>query len=99
MDICEALIPAAVAKGEPFVVEAQLVQERRVDVVDIERVDDRGVAKFVRLAKRHSGFESASGKKDRISVYMMIPSGVGVDRRSVGGAPHFARNHQQDLVR
>ena len=50
VNVGQAVVAAAVAEGQSRVVEAELVQDRGVDVVDRQRVDDRGVAELVGLA-------------------------------------------------
>ena len=42
----EAVIAAAVTEGKAFVVEAQLVEDGGVDVVDVDGIDD-GVGSFI----------------------------------------------------
>ena len=47
VDVGEAVVAAAVAEGEALVVEAELVEDRGVDVVDGQGVGDDGVAEVV----------------------------------------------------
>ena len=89
MHVREPLIAAAVAEGELFVVDAHLVQQRGVDVVNVERVADDGIAELIRLAKCHATLKAATGHEDRIAVHMVIAAaGVG-DFRRVRRAAHL----------
>src|SRR4051812_44339674 len=49
----ELLIEPAVEVGQPVGVAAQLLQDRRVQVLDVEAVAHRGAAQLVRLAHAH----------------------------------------------
>ena len=50
MDVGEPVVAAGVAEGEAFVVDAELVQQRSVDVVDAHGVARDGVAELVGFA-------------------------------------------------
>ena len=50
MDVGETVIAAIMPPGESLVVEAQLVQERGVEVVHVNFVGDGAVPPFVGLA-------------------------------------------------
>ena len=46
-DVGQAVITAGVAVGQAFVVEAEEMQDRRVEVVDVDFILDRSKAEFV----------------------------------------------------
>ena len=59
MNVGQPKIAALVAVGQPFVVEAQAMQNRRVEVVDVDRVLGDVVAEVVRLTD-HTRFNAAA---------------------------------------
>src|SRR6185437_10781850 len=64
--------PAVVGVGEPPVVEAEGVQQRRVEVVDRHLVLDRLVAELVRLPEDESALEAAAGQPEREAVAVVV---------------------------
>ena len=67
MDVGQPLVAAAEAEGELGVVEAQLVQDRGVDVVESSGLIDGGVAELVGLAVGGAALEAAAGQADACS--------------------------------
>jgi hypothetical protein len=61
MDIGETHVSAAEADSELFVVEAEQVKHRGVQVVHLDLVFHRVVAQLVGLAKVHPALDAASG--------------------------------------
>ena len=59
MDVGEAVIAAAVAVGQAFVIEAHLVQDRGVQVVDVDLVLDRVPAVVVGRSVDHAAANSS----------------------------------------
>ena len=72
MHIRETLIAATVAEGELFVVDAHLMQQRGVDVVDAHGVAGDGIAEVIGLAEGYAVFESTTSHEDGVTVHMMI---------------------------
>ena len=62
MDVGQAEIAASVAVGQLLVVEAEQVQERRVQVVDVHLVLRHVEAELVALANRHASLHAAAGQ-------------------------------------
>ena len=61
LDAGQPLVEALVVVREPLVVDAQQVQDRRVEVADVERVLDDVVAEVVRLAVDRAPLRPAAG--------------------------------------
>ena len=61
VDVGQAEVSAGVAVGELFVVEAEQVEHRGVEVVDRNWVLDGSEAKFVGCSVDGSAFDSAAG--------------------------------------
>ena len=55
MDVGEAEVAALEAEGQLLVVEAEQVQDRGVEVVDVDAVFDGAEAEFVGLAEDGAG--------------------------------------------
>ena len=53
MDISEAEVTALEAEGESLVIDAQLPQDGRMEIVHVDRVFHDVVAKVIRLAMGH----------------------------------------------
>ena len=64
MDVGEAVVAAAVAEGEPLVIDAELVEDRGVDVVDVDGIGDDGIAEVIGRTVGHPPTEAAAGKED-----------------------------------
>src|SRR4030095_15221610 len=78
--IGQAEIAAAVAVGEPFVVEAHEVQDGRVQVVDVHAVLDRGIAHLVGGAVQGPAFATAAGQPHR-EAEMVVVAASALSRR------------------
>ena len=63
MHIGQPVVAAAVAEGEAFVVEAELVQDRGMQVVDGQWIEDGVRAELVGLAIGDATFEAATRHK------------------------------------
>lgn len=59
-DIREPIITAGVAEGEPGVIQAELIQDRRLKIVDVDRVGSDGQPVIVGGAVNHSGLDAAA---------------------------------------
>ena len=49
-DIRQSKITTAVAKGQLLVIDAQLIQDRRLQIVDADRIFNAGVSKVIRFS-------------------------------------------------
>ena len=80
-DVGEPEFSTVVTVREFGVVEADEVQDRRVQVVDRHAVFDRVVAELVGLAVAESAFDTAARHPHRESIRMMIAAGIGLVAR------------------
>ena len=71
-DVGQPEIAAAVAVGEPRVIEAQQVQHRRVQIVHVHRVLHGFEAEFVGGAVRHAALDAAAGQQHAEAVAVVI---------------------------
>ena len=98
MHVSQANIASAVTKRESFVIDAQLVQDGRVQVVNGERIDNGVRAKLVGFAIRDSALKATTGHEDCITADMMISARDIVDRTDGWRAPHFASPQHDGLI-
>ena len=85
MHVGQAVVAAGVAIGESFVVDAHQVQDRGVEVVDVDRLLDRADAVFVGGAVDEAALDAGAGQPGRERpVVMFAPRGIGrvVERRA-----------------
>lgn len=61
VDVRQAIITASVAVGETSMVDAQHVQDRRMEVMDVDSVLSDGRTDFVRAAVADARFDSGTG--------------------------------------
>ena len=69
-------IAAGVAVGQPGVIQAQQVQDRRVQVVDVDLVFDRVIAVVVGLAVGEARLDAAAGHPHRVAVRIVVAAVV-----------------------
>ena len=74
MHIRQAELSSLEAIGEAFVVDAEAVQDGRLEVVDVDRVLLRVEAEVVGAAEGHAWLDAAAGHPDRESFAMVIAS-------------------------
>jgi len=98
MNVGQPMVAATMAKGQPLVVDAELMQKRRVDVVNVDRIDHRRIAELVGLAVSHAAAKSAAGHEQRVTVDMVIASAGGGDGGGVRRASHLAGPHDDRLI-
>ena len=103
----QAEVAAGVAVGQPLVIEAQQVQDRRVQVVDVDLVLDGVVAVVVGRAVAEAALDAAAGQPHREALRVVVaavvpPCAVGVrpnsppQRTSVSSSrPRAFRSVQQ----
>ena len=89
-------------EGELFVVDAELMQDRRVEVVDVNWIADDVVAEVVGLAVGDPRLDAAAGHPDREAARVMITAVVrggqvslAIDRASELAAPDDQRVVEQ----
>jgi hypothetical protein len=76
MDIGETVAAALKAEGQFRVVDAQAVQQRGVQVVDVDGILGDVVAVVVRAAVCLASFDAASGQPQAEATRVMIPTVV-----------------------
>ena len=98
LDVREAIPTSLVLEGQPLVVDAEQVEQRGLEVVDVHRVAHDVVPELVGLAVRDAALHAAAGHPDRERSRMVIPPVV-VDRqlalRVVGAAELAAPDHER----
>lgn len=75
-DVGEAEAAAVVGVGELFVVEAKLVKDGGVDVVDVGFVDGGVMADFIGLPVAHPPLDSSACHPGGEAMRIMIASGL-----------------------
>src|SRR5690349_6427298 len=71
-DVGEAVLAALKFESQLFVIKADEVQQRRVEVVDMDGILDDGVAEVVCFADGDAGLGAAAGHPDAEGIYVMI---------------------------
>ena len=66
VDVGQAILPTLVAESEAFVVDAAKVKDRRLHVVDVDRVLRDVPAVLVGLAVHVTGLDAAAGEPPRV---------------------------------
>ena len=62
MHVGQPVVPALEAEREFLVIETEQVQDRRVQVVDVDAIARDMEAKFIGLADRDAGLHTAAGQ-------------------------------------
>src|SRR5262249_54722194 len=76
-DVGEAVIPALVLVGQPLVVDAEQVEDRGMEVVDVDAVGRDAVAEGVRRAEGDARLDPTAGRPDGETPRMVIAAVVG----------------------
>ena len=99
-DVGQAVVAALELERQPRVVDAQAVQHRRVQVVDVDRVAGDVVAEVVGLAVGHARLDAAAGQPDGEAARMMVAAVVvgGQLALAVDGAAELAAPDDQRVV-
>ena len=92
LDSGEALIQALVGEGEAVVGDAHAVEDRRVEVVQVDGVFDDVVAEVVGLAVGGAAFHAAAGHEHREAFRVVVAAVVvgGELALRINGATKFA---------
>src|SRR6186713_1291289 len=75
-DVGQPEVAAAVAEGEPRVVQAEEVQDGGVQVVDVDAVLDGLEAELVGLAVTNAPFDAAAGQPVGEGVRVVVATGA-----------------------
>src|SRR4030095_9780024 len=71
-DVRQADVEALELDGEPQVVDAQQMEDGRVQVVYVDDVFDRVVAEFIRCAVGQAAFDAAAAQEHRIAFHVVV---------------------------
>src|SRR5579884_4447478 len=80
LDAGEPLVQSLELVREPLVVDAQAVQDRCVEIVDVHGLVHHVVAEVVRLAVDHAALDAAAGQPHAEIAGMVIPAIVGLSQ-------------------
>ena len=92
MHVRQSVIAALEAVGELRVIEAQEVQDGRLQVVDVDFVLGDEVAEFVRRAVGHAGLHAAAGHEHGEAVRIVVAAQVG------GAVAFFVERRASELA-
>ena len=94
----QADVEALEAVGQSLVVDAEAVQDGGVEVVQVDAVVLRVVAKFVGTAVDHAGLDAAAGQAHGEAVRVMVAPIALIATLSHRCAPELATPHDQRFV-
>jgi len=77
MYVCQTEIAALMSEREAFVVDSELLQNRRIEVMNVDGIFVDVVAEVVSLAVNRTTFYSGSGHPFGIAPRMMVSTVVG----------------------
>ncbi len=72
LDVSEPEVPALESIRQTLVVQAEEVENRGLEVVDVDAVLDGGEAELVGLAEGEAGFHAAAGEPHGISIDVVV---------------------------
>ena len=100
MDVGESELAALKAVSEAFVIDAEEMENRSVEIVDVDRVFEDIVAVVVGFSDSDSFFDSSSGHPHAEALGMMIASVVFASQFSlaVGRASKLAAPDQEGVL-
>ena len=99
MDIGEAEVAALAAEGEPFVVDAELVKNGGVEIVDVNFILGGVIAKVIGGTVGEAGLHSSAGHPHCKAVRVMITSPGFPHHLSDRGATKFAAPDDKGIVK
>ena len=99
-DACESLIETLIAERQPIMIDAQLVQNRGVQVADVDRIAQDVVAVIVGFPVLDSRSNSAAGEPSCKAATVMVSSVIVLRQfpLRVDGATEFAAADNQCVV-
>ncbi len=97
MNVCQAKVAALKAKREAFVVDAEKMQERGMQVVNVNLSLDDAKAEFIGFAVDDSRLGSAAGDPHRKGVDVMVAT-HGIAHLAHRRAAKFASPNHQRVV-
>ena len=72
MHIRETEIPTLIGIGQSFVIDSHQMKDRRLQVVDMNRILGDTVSELIRFTMHMTTFDSAAGHPHRVAMWMMI---------------------------
>ena len=98
-DVCQAEIAARVAEGQALVIQAQEVQDRGLQIVDVDRVFDDVKTQIVGGAIERARLDAAAGHPHRECLRVMIAAQATMENRVAfhhrRAAEFAAPNHER----
>ena len=82
VDVGQAEIPTGIVEGETFVIQAEQVKDRRVPIMNADRILDRFVTELVGRPVSRPTFDSAAGHPDGEAFVVVISTGSALSVRS-----------------
>ena len=103
VDVGEAEVAALVAEGEAFVVEAELVEDGGVEVVDVDTVFGDIEPEVVGFAVADAGFDAAAGHPHGEGVFVVVAADADFFAAAVlalfdGGAAEFGAPDDEGFI-
>ena len=100
VDVSQAVVAALVFEGEAGVVDAEEVEDRGVEIVDVDGVGGDVVGEVVGLAEGEAGFYSRAGEKDGEAAGVVVAAVVfGCERAlAINRAAEFAAPDDEGVV-
>src|SRR5262245_62824639 len=71
-NVCQSEITARIAKRQAFVVESEAVQDRRLEIVNVDWLLDDVVTQLVGRTMNDARFDAAAGEPHRVRTRVMI---------------------------
>src|SRR3954468_19596516 len=93
----ELAVEAAERVGEPFVVDAQDLEHRGVQVAEVDRVLGDVVAKVVGATELDAGLHASAGQPNGEAAPVVVAAHVGVAQRALAknSTPEFSEEHNE----
>ena len=100
MHVGQAVVAALEAEGQAFVIEAKAMQQRGVQVMDVDRIAGDVVAEVVGLAESLATADAAAGEPHAEAARVVIAAEVGGGQfaLAVGRAAELAAPDDQRFI-
>ena len=100
MHIREAIVAALESEGEPRVIQAELVEQRGVQIMNVDGIAGDVVAEVVGLAVHDAGPDAAAGHPHGEAATVVITAVIGRFEFALGvdGAAKFAAPHDERVL-
>ena len=103
MHIGQPVLASLVLEGQLLVVDAQQMENRRIEVMHMDRVLCNVVAEIIGLTITDSAFYASTGHPGRETTWVVITavikSIVGLEVLSIGGPAKFAGKYNQCIFK